>query len=252
MTVPSSNRRPKAIFLESGDHNSGPAVNHGRLDGQQVIPAAVLDETHRQQVTASGNRNDIRLIGYALGWNIGVLDTDTILTHGGGFSTFRTTIAFDPRAQTGVAVMAGEGNLGGGSINIIAEYVLRRARDAAAAEARYTPLLSTLPDIIQNARNSIAQDRSRRATRPQTLNHPLEAYAGTYANPEGGVMTWRVREGRLWAEIGVLRSMAEVFDHETDQLRVELEPGTGQVIQFRFTGDRATSVVYLGMEFVRR
>jgi hypothetical protein len=186
---------------------------------------------------------------------VGVLGGDTVLLHGGGFSTFRTLIAFDPRRRIGVAVMTNEAVVGGGAIELVAQYVLDRARDGAAAQVKYAPRLLELPALITRINGRIAEDRARRAARPQTLSKPLDAYAGTYENPEGGAMTWTVRDGRLWVEIGVLKSATEVFDHQTDRLRAELEPGRGEVIQFKFaTGPngRATSLVYSGREYVRR
>jgi len=98
-------------------------------------------------------------------------------------------------------------------------------------------------------RRSLADERARRAARPQTLSNPLEAYAGTYESVQGGTMTWTVRDGRLWAEIGVLRSVAEVFDNQKDQLRIELEPGSGTVVQFKFENGRAVSLTHGGYEY---
>ena len=227
-------------------------INRGRLSGRQVLPEHVVAETQRQQVPAGGTRGDIQLVGYALGWMVGVLGGDTVLLHGGGFSAFRTQIAFVPRRRIGVAVVTNEGNVGGGAIDVVAQYVLDRARDGAAAQQRYAQRLTELPAIVERIKGRIAEDRARRAARPQTLSRPLDAYAGTYESPVWGVMTWSVRDGRLWAEIGALKSVAEVFDHQTDRLRVELEPGMGQVVQFKFTDGRATSLVHSSGEYLRR
>lgn len=224
----------------------------GRLGGRQVFPRPVIAETQRQQVAMTGTRGEQQTVGYGLGWVIGVQGADTALFHGGGFSAFRTIIAFDRRHRIGVAAVTNEGSIGGGAIEAIAQYVLDRARDGAAARAKYAQRLTELPAMLDGIRTRIAEDRTRRAARPQTLSKPLEAYAGTYESPEGGVMTWTVRDARLWAEIGVLRSVAEVFDHQTDRLRVELEPGSGEVVHFKFAGDRAASLVHQNREYVRR
>lgn len=121
-----------------------------------------------------------------------------------------------------------------------------------AARQKYSARLAELPAVVKRIKGRIAEDRARRAARPQTLSKPLEAYAGTYENAEGSVMTWTVRDGRLWASIGALSSVAEVFDHQTDRLRVELEPGVGQVVQFKFADGRATSLVHSSGEYLRR
>ena len=226
-------------------------INLGALDGRQVFPRRVVAETQRLQASTSERRGDMQMIGYSLGWNVGLLNGDTVLLHGGGFSAFRTMIAFSPRQRVGVAVMTNGGAIGGGAIEIIAQYVLERAR-GADAQQRYAQRLTEVPDIIERMKSGIAADRARRAARPQTLSKPLDAYAGIYENAQGGVMTWTVRDGRLWAEIGALKSITEVFDAATDRLRLELEPGAGEVVQFKFENGRAVSILYGNREFMRR
>ena len=224
-------------------------LNQGRLDGKQVFPQRVIAETQRQQVPMTGTRGDQQTVGYALGWTIGVQGSDTAFIHGGGFSSFRTIVAFDRGHQIGVAVFANEGTIGGGAIENIAQYVLDRARDSTRAAEVYAPRLAGLPALVAGMRRSLADERARRAARPQTLSNPLEAYAGTYESVQGGTMTWTVRDGRLWAEIGVLWSVAEVFDNQKDQLRIELEPGSGTVVQFKFENGRAVSLTHGGYEY---
>jgi CubicO group peptidase (beta-lactamase class C family) len=228
-------------------------MNGGRVDGRQVFPARVIAETQRQQVAMTGRQGELPLVGYALGWQLAVQGSDTVYIHGGGFSTFRSLIAFDRTHRVGVAVATTEAKIGGGALELLVQYVLDRARNPDSAQVKYAARVPELPNIVARIRTRIADDRARRATRPQTLSKPLETYAGTYENPEGGTMVWTVREGRLWMTMGALRSVAEVFDNTKDQLRVELqETGVGEIVEFFFTGERATSVKYSGWEFIKR
>ena len=227
-------------------------LNEGRLDGRQVFPAGVIAETQRQQVAMLGTRGDQRTVGYALGWTIGVQGSDTARMHGGGFSSFRTMLAFDLRHRIGVAVFANEPTISGGAIDNIAQYVLDRARDSATAARVYATRLTELPAIVTRIKTALTESRARRAARPQTLSKPLEAYAGTYESVQGGTMTITVRDGRLWAESGVLRSIADVFDNQTDQLRIELEPSIGTVVSFKFENGRAVGLTHQGFEFKRK
>jgi CubicO group peptidase (beta-lactamase class C family) len=227
-------------------------INGGRLGGRQVFPASVIAETQRQQVVARGSSGEFPLVGYTLGWMVGVVGGDTVLMHGGGFSTFRAFIVFDPRRQIGIALLTNESIMGGGAIQVMARYVLERARDGAQVKEQYAGRLAELPAMLDGIRARVAEGRAERARRPQTLNRPLDAYTGTFESPTGGVMTWTVRSGRLWATIGVLESVAEVYDAQADQLRVELEPGFGTVVEFRFADGRATSLRHPSGEYVRR
>jgi CubicO group peptidase (beta-lactamase class C family) len=227
-------------------------INQGSLDGRQVLPRHVVAETQRLQASMDGKRGEFKTVGYALGWSVGLQGNDTILVHGGTFSAFRAEIAFDRRTRVGIAVVTNEPVNGGGAAQFLLEYTLDRARDPEAARRKYGPKLAELPSLMERIQGQLAEERARRASRQHALNHPLDGYAGTYESPGGGVMTWSVRDGRLWAEIGVLQSVAEVYDHTTDRLRVELEPGMGKVVTFRFADGRAAAMEFDGLEYARR
>jgi CubicO group peptidase (beta-lactamase class C family) len=56
---------------------------------------------------------------------------------------------------------------------------------------------------------------------------------------------------RLWVQMGVLQSEAEVFDAAKDQLRAE-PTATGEVFTFKFVHGRTVSVSYNGREYIRK
>jgi CubicO group peptidase (beta-lactamase class C family) len=226
-------------------------INLGLVDGRQVFPRAVMAETHRIQAPFPAQEGAQNL-GYALGWNVSLVNGDTVLHHGGGFSTFRTYIAFSPRSRIGVALMTSEGGLGAVVVDFLTDYVLDRGMQAEGWRAKWEGRLTELETRLAKGREAIAADRARRAARPQVLPHAIETYAGTYDNAEGGTLVWTVRDGRLWAQIGLLKSIAEVFDGTTNKLRVELEPGAGEVIQFNIDNGRAVSLNYSGRVYERR
>src|SRR5262245_7445570 len=227
-------------------------LQQGRFHGRQVFPKNAVAETQRMQTPQEGARGEIKTVGYGFGWNLGLLDADTVWVHGGTYSAFQSQIAFDRRHRIGVAVLTNEAVMGGGACQWIVEYVIERARDREAARQKAAVRLAGLPALVARTQAELADGLTRRAGRQLPLAHPLEAYAGTYESPIGGVMTWSVRDGRLWAEIGVLKSVAEVYDHTKDQLRLELEPGLGKVATFRFADDRATGMVFDRLEYARK
>jgi CubicO group peptidase (beta-lactamase class C family) len=229
-------------------------INLGRLDGKQVFPARVVAETQRIQapIEVKEGGGATPSIGYTLGWNVSVVNGDTVLHHGGGFSAFRTYIAFGKNSKIGVALMTNESAYGGRVIDFLTDYVIDRARGVTDTEERFNERLAPFEAQLQKGREAIAADRARRAARPQMLPLPMQAYAGTYENAQIGTMRWTVSDGRLWAEIGLLKSIAEVFDGTTHRLRVEMEPGSGEVVEFKVVDGKVTGVKFSNRDFVRR
>jgi CubicO group peptidase (beta-lactamase class C family) len=111
-------------------------IGGGRIDGRQILPSAAVAETHRILATMDQRRGAARLIGYGLGWQIGLIGRDTILMHGGGFAGYATVMSFMPRRRSGVVVMANNSELGGGfvSLAMVGLYdVLRTGRPMSPA-----------------------------------------------------------------------------------------------------------------------
>lgn len=226
-------------------------MNRGMLDGKQIFPASVIDETHRNHVATEGGRRDMPQHGYGLGWSLNTYNGAQVIQHGGGFSEFRANVAFAPERKIGVAVLTNSSKLGGALPELITQYVFDRVTDTPGQEQKYEELFIRLGGMLEEAKQRIAQDAARRAARPQTLSFPLTAFAGTYQSPLLGTFIWEVRDDKLHARAGVLRATAEVFDHTTNKLRVEMEPGTGEVVEFKFVDGTAASMIYRGAEYKR-
>ena len=228
-------------------------INDGRMGGKQVFPAAVVEETHRKYANQQTEFAGVKRYGYGLGWNIGTYDGDTLIHHHGGFSAFYTHVSFMPQHRIGVAVLAHEGTLGGRLAEAIAQYVYDTLLAKPLAEKKWAKTLSEAPQMVGQSRRELAAQNARRAARQRPLPHTLEAYIGTYDSPEGGRMEWRIVNGRLEASIGLLRSLAEVYDANSNALRVELVPGQGEVVRFAFSENRnqAKGLEYNGMIFER-
>lgn len=228
-------------------------MNGGVLDGQRIFPAHVIAATQSKVVPVplpASNRPDPQ-IGQGLGWQIFRFSGEEVLLHGGGFSAFVTLVAIVPAHKIGVAVMVNEAKTGGGAGDFIAEYVIERALNQSGHAEKYAEGMKNFEINVARRRTAIAEDAARREARPQTLPHPLTAYVGTYENPLTGTIVWEQHGDRLHARWGLLQSIAEVFDHTSNKLRVELEPGSGEVIEFKMTDGRAASLVYGGREYVR-
>ncbi|MCI0434582.1 MAG: serine hydrolase [Gemmatimonadetes bacterium] len=243
-------------------------INEGVLDGRRVFDADVMREAHtpfatqngwaalmprglRRLLAFLGGRGGIRRHGYALGWNVGTLNGETILDHGGGFPGFRTNLSFMPDRRIGIAVLVNDGAMGGPLGDDVTEYIYERLIRGASVDGEWQARVAAYPERVREAREGIAADRARRAARPQTLPHPLEAYTGVFEDDALGRMEWRIRGGRLEVTAGLMTSDVEVYDGPNHRLRVELTGG-GEVVEFLFRDGRVTGIRYAGRTFTKR
>ena len=226
-------------------------MSRGRVAGRQIFPAAVVAETHRWQVDQDAQFAWVRRYGYGLGWNIGSYEGETLVHHHGGFSGFYAHVSFMPRHRLGVAVLTHEVVLGDVLAENVAQYVYDNLLGLPGIKLRWEKRVAFAPQLAQKERERLVAERARRAARQQPLPFPLEAYAGVYESREGGRMEWRVKDNKLEVSIGPLWSEAEVYDAAKNELRVEVTPGSGQVIRFDFSGDRAESLTAATIKFKR-
>jgi hypothetical protein len=186
-----------------------------------------------------------------LGWNIGSYEGKTVIHCHGSFSSFYAHVSFMPRHRLGVAVLANDALLGDQFAENVAQYIYDTHLRISGTKYRWEKRLAGAPQVGKRYRDGIAAERARRAGRQKPLPHPLESYAGIYESPEGGRMEWKVANGKLAVSYGPLWSEAEVYDAAKNELRVEMVPGSGQVIAFEFSGDRAEGLTAGPVKFKR-
>ena len=129
-------------------------LGQGRIGDRQLLPPGTVAESQRTLVVLSQLRGRVRVVGYGLGWQIGVMGRDTILLHGGAFPGYATLVSFIPRRRAGVVVMANSTELGG----VFADLATRAFYD----------VLSTGRPISNQSLRSIAErlDAARSPSRP--------------------------------------------------------------------------------------
>lgn len=226
-------------------------INAGRVAGKQVFPGEVVAETHRKQADQDRDFSHFYRYGWGLGWDLGLYEQDTLIHRFGSFAGFRSHISFMPQHGTGVVVLVNEGFLGSFLADMVATYIYDKLLDKPGLDEKYGQMLIDLRNQVARMKEFLAGDKARRAARSQVLPHSLDAYAGKYINDELGQMEWCIVNGTLEASIGLLHSVAEVYDAKQNQLRVELIPARGEVVGFFIQSGRAESISYKGREFMR-
>jgi CubicO group peptidase (beta-lactamase class C family) len=157
-------------------------TNDGMFDGEQVVAAHPLGETHIPQIVNNPPKNPAvdRAGFYGLGWNVGYTDTGHVrIGHSGAFNLGAgTTVSIYPASRLGIAVLTNAQPIGAAE-TIAAEFLdlaeygeIRRDFRAAFAPA-FAALAA--PDY------GMAVDYTAPpATATPAL--PASAYAGTYSS----------------------------------------------------------------------
>jgi CubicO group peptidase (beta-lactamase class C family) len=223
----------------------------GQVDGRQVLPAAVVREAHRNQASLSARFGPYPRFGYAFGWYWSTFEGDTLLHHFGGYAGARAHVSFMPRHGIGVAVLLNSSGANSAAADVVANYAYDVLLAKPGREAKYDSILSQARSDLERRAEGMRQEYARIAARPRTLTRPSQDYAGTYVNPLLGELQVQAINDTLVVSIALLRSRAT---HYTDpnSIRVELDPGSGQVIRFNVSEAGVTSLEFAGFTFDRR
>jgi CubicO group peptidase (beta-lactamase class C family) len=222
-------------------------LNAGRIGGRQVIPAAVIESTHVQQVPQKRRFGAFERFGWSLGWDMASYSGEIVLQRYGGFPGFYSHVSFMPQRKFGVVVLSNGGATGQGLAEIVAQHIYDRLLGNAAAATA----IETLDEQVSMLRAALDKDRATRLARPQVTPLPLSAYAGTYEGPALGRLVLTFANGKLRAKMGIAESDVEVYDGGKYQLRVEVVGPAVLTFQVPAGADRPTSVRLGDWEFAR-
>lgn len=228
-------------------------INDGKLDGKQLIPADIVRAVHTGYTTTSREQPPFSGAGeYGLGWQIGKYKEDKVIYHHGGFPGYRAHVSFLPDRKIGVAVLVNDGAAGGTAADLIATYAYDNLLGVADVDAEYAKRLQDFSANFENGKRGYIASFAERAKRPWQLTKPSAEYAGVYENDLFGTLKI-LNEGKdLVVSLGNMKCTATAFT-EKETIRVELIPGTGEVIKFGLGADeKVESLTYNGAVFKRR
>jgi CubicO group peptidase (beta-lactamase class C family) len=230
-------------------------MDSGRIDGKQVFPTEAVDLSHR--LIARQTRDQAKRFaffdreGWGAGWDLGTYEGERMVSRFGGYFTTRSHLSFLPRRRIGVVAMS-TGGAGSNLVDIIAALVYDLEAGRPNARERVEKRLADLRAQLAAGLTRIAADDSVRASRQrQPLGRSLSDFAGSYAEPSFGTVSFSVKNGRLEYRWGAVYGPAEIYDAAKSQLRIEIA-GSGNVVTFTFpSSGAARSIELQGMTFTR-
>lgn len=202
-------------------------LNDGRSDGKSLISASALAQIHSPQMVV---RDPAVLLlhgfpelfppSYGLGWFITSYRGHTLHHHGGNIDGFAALVSFMPREKTGLVILT---NLNGTVLPYIVMYdIYDRLLGLPRIEweKRFKEVSDRLKAEAESSRKEADKDR-RPDTKP---SHPIEAYAGSFANPAYGDLAVTMGGDGLKIEHNGRIYVAEHYHYDVFELRNAQEP----------------------------
>jgi CubicO group peptidase (beta-lactamase class C family) len=226
------------------------SLTQGRIGGRQVLPAAAFAEAQRQQTPAKRDSFLFNSSGYGFGWYQSDLHGEKAIYHGGGYEGWRSIFSFLPEKGIAVGVMTNAG-LSHSPLELVSGYIYDRLANRPDVEEFYAAKLAEIRTRFDKVKKDHIADAQNRAQRQWKLQHPLSAYAGRYEHPMFGTLTIALRGDKLVASLGRLSGALQPFT-EAESARVELVPGSGEVLRFQFSQEAQPDAVKWGDEVMTR
>lgn len=224
---------------------------NGSLNGQCIVAADALKETHSPQIQTGKNPETGLPTYYGLGWNI---DHDPagnlILSHSGAFFVGTgTTVKLSPAQSLGILVLTNARPTG------LAEATANTFFDLynyGAPKQDWLKIFSDAFDRMIDDDNNATADYSKLTPPPSPVpSRPLPTYVGTYSNEYYGQIEISEHRGSLWMRLpdtGALYTLAH-WDGDTFTYRFEAEPNIGtRGVVFKVSGTPSVLIENLALE----
>jgi CubicO group peptidase (beta-lactamase class C family) len=228
-------------------------LRDGRIGRKQDVPAAAVQETHKQQVTfADKTFYKYRQYAYGFGWYWGEYGGELLMHHLGGYDGWCAHISYMPQQNIGVAVVTNNNGAGSEVTSLVATYVYNLLLNRPGFDRTYAERIAELRKSISERTARVQANLDQRAKRTWMLAKPLDVYTGRYASTDYGTLVIRREGDKLTASLGQLHAPLEAFT-KPETARVELIPGTGDVLAFTFSegGEHPASVTWGDAPFTR-
>ena len=224
-------------------------VGKGKLNGKQIFAESMMITSQQELVNISESERLFQPTNYGFGWLHGTHETNIVIHHFGGFAGFSTHVSFMPDKQIGVAVMVNEAITGNKLMHIIATFIYDYFLEKKEW-SDYDETINIFAERLNEGRKMMSASITQKNDRPWLLSMPITKYSGSYESDEYGILTIKESISGLKVAIGNLQCVSTPFKNE-DSIRVELIPGSGQVILFVKENHKISGLKYDGIYFTK-
>jgi CubicO group peptidase (beta-lactamase class C family) len=228
----------------------------GKFNGEQLIRAKALAETHRPQIVSRAPRDPAtdRATFYGLGWNVSYDDGGRVqLTHSGGFDLgAATAVALLPSEGLGIVVLTNAAPIGVPEAICASFFDLVLKGKVKKDWLRF--LRPVFEELSRPAYGTAVDYRKPPARKSPPL--PSASYLGTYCNPYFGDIEVVEKEGSLHLRMGPKKTALPLRHWDRDvflyQPVGEMAGGLSGVTFWVGPDRRSTRVVIENLDVTRQ
>ncbi len=216
-------------------------LNMGSVNGKQLFSKEVIGLTRQPVVVAERERGGFTTQNYGLGWMRGTFQDKHLVWHTGGFPGSFSLISFAPEDDFGVSVFVNEALAGHRLLYLLAGYAYDAYWQPEGWEEKYEKQRAELHEYLQGVAKNIRADMAERAKRTWNLTEDFPFYSGIFENELLGTVIIEGTQEQIKVQMGNLYCIATPFPKE-NTIRIELIPGSGQVLQFIMKEGQVTGI----------
>lgn len=226
-------------------------IHQGKLGNKQIFPADVMVQAQSSIANGSLRSRVFEGQSYGYGWSIGQYKEQKVLWHGGGFPGALSLMVFMPEQEIGVAVMVNDGLAGDHLNSLFSNFALDWWLQEENIAAKYQTQATELANQLRKVSQRIVQGKEERAKREWQLSHAFPHYSGEYHNKLYGTLRIEGSADQIEIHFGNLHCIGTPYT-KPNTVRIELVPGSGEVLQFILEGEKVTEIKYDGAVYVKK
>lgn len=210
------------------------------------LPERAVRLVQSPQTTNKARFRFFDRFAWGLGHDLGDYEGDLLVHRFGGFQGSYSHISFMPERRIGVAVFA---NGGGAVADAVAAYAYDLLLGKKNLDAKWSAELARLAASAEEARAERRKAEARMAERKNPAR-PLDQYAGSYHYDRLGRLDVTASDGRLHAQLGIMR--AELIPIGGDTFLIDWsDEGAPSTVDFSLNEQRKARLDWEGRVFER-
>ena len=216
-------------------------INKGKLNGKQIFSQKVVKDAQHTWASCDERRGSFQATGYGYGWLVGEMGGEKAIWHSGGFPGYLSLMSFLPEHKMGVNVLINEPSVGFRLMYLLAAFSYDWWLKNEDVLGDYKSQVQEMAQQLSQRQERIAAHRKELAERKWKLTEDFKAFTGRYVNEGYGTIEIDGSNGQLAVKMGNMHCIATPYTKE-NTARVEMVPGSGEVLVFKLEDGKVTGL----------